>query len=117
MSPLEGALIIVAVLTVSGVGAWWQVRRARAAADIREQILAAPPVPSGIEVWDDHAQQWLTLPPGVQPLLGQYTGADVAALDDLVLAWEADAFDPATDPQWAAGRARLLTDLNDQQGD
>ncbi|MFJ8785007.1 hypothetical protein [Streptomyces sp. NPDC102476] len=109
---------IAAVLLVFGV---WTVRfcyrRARAADALTERILRETPAP-GTTVWDDDAQQWLTLPPGVQPGPSQYTGEDVAALDRLVLAWDAPAFDPATDPQWAAARARLLADLNnDQQGD
>lgn len=72
---------------------------------------------AGIEVWDDTAGCWLTLAPGVKPAECQYTAHEVAVLDRLVLAWQADAFDPDTDPQWATARARLLTDLNDQQGE
>lgn len=106
---------ISAALLIFGV---WAIRlcyrRARAADALTERILRETPAPS-TTVWDDDAQQWLTLPPGVQPGPSQYTGEDVAALDRLVLAWDAPAFDPATDPQWAAGRARLLADLNDQQ--
>lgn len=101
-------------------GAWairYCYRRARAEDALTERILRETPAP-GTTVWDDDAQQWLTLPPGVQPGPSQYTGEDVAALDRLVLAWDAPAFDPATDPQWAAARARLLADLNnDQQGE
>jgi hypothetical protein len=114
MSPLEGFLIIAAVLAASGAGTVALVRRARAAGALIDQILHEP----GTQVWDDDAHCWLTLPDGTLPGPSQYTVRDVAALDDLVLAWQAPAFDPATDPQWAAGRARLLADLNnDQQGE
>jgi hypothetical protein len=114
MSPLEGFLIVVTVLTASGAGTVALVRRARAADALIDQIFHEP----GTEVWDDDAHCWLTLPAGTPPGPSQYTVRDVAALDDLVLAWESDPFDPATDPQWAAGRARLLADLNDNpQGD
>jgi hypothetical protein len=106
---------IAAALVIFGV---WAIRfcyrRARAADALVDRILRETPA-LGITVWDDDAQQWLILPPGVEPGPGQHTAAEVAALDQLVLAWESDAFDPATDPQWAAGRARLLADLNDQQ--
>jgi hypothetical protein len=119
MSPLEGFLIIAAILAASGAGTVTLVRRARAEAALRDQIPYAPIAAPGIEVWDDNAGCWLTLAPGVQPAECQYTEHEVAVLDALVCAWESDAFDPATDPQWAAGRARLLAALNndDQQGE
>lgn len=110
--------LIVTVLLVFAV---WAVRfswqRARAHDAARDAIRAASAEAPGIEVWDENAERWLRLPPGVQPGLGQYTDRDVAALDDLTIAWSAPAWDPATDPQWAAARARLHANLNDQQGD
>jgi hypothetical protein len=84
--------------------------RAAAAADRAAEAQAA----RGTRVWDDRAGQWVLLPPGEAPGPGQFTPEQIAELDELTVALAAPAFDPATDPQWAAGRARLLADLNDQ---
>jgi hypothetical protein len=109
------ALIAAALLTFAVWAIRFCYRRARAADALVDQILRETPAP-GIEVWDDNAQRWITLPPGVQPADCQYTANEVAVLDRLILAFEADAFDPDTDPQWAAARARLLNDLRNQEG-
>lgn len=108
------AVLFVLLLIVGSIPAvCWQIRRARREESLRDQILRAGQPPAQ-RVWDDDAQRWVDLPAGVRPGPGQFTAAEVAAFDDLVLAWDAPAFDPATDPQWAAGRARLLNDLNNQ---
>lgn len=105
-------LMVAALLLLAACLLFGMCRNA-ARADRAAEAQAA----RGITVWDDHAGQWTQLPPGEQPGPGQYTAAQVAELDQLTLALAAPAFDPATDPQWAAGRARLLADLNDQTGD
>jgi hypothetical protein len=111
------ALIVLAVVVLGSVpAACWQVRRARYQDRVRDEIVRAAQPPAQT-VWDDEAQQWVDLPAGVRPGPGQYTDADVAALDQLTLALAAPSFDPATDPQWAAARARLLNDLNNPMGD
>lgn len=106
-------LFVLLVIVGSVPAACWQVRRARHRDRVRDEILRAAQPPAQT-VWDYDAQQWVALPAGVRPGPGQFTAAEVAAFDDLVLAWDAPAFDPATDPQWAAARARLLNDLNNQ---
>lgn len=69
------------------------------------------------QVWDDAREEWILLPPGDEPGPGQFTPEQVAEIDGLTVALAAPAFDPATDPQWAAARARLLNDLNNPTGD
>ena len=97
------ALLLLAAFLLLGMC------RAAARADRAQERQAR-----GTAVWNGDTQQWTHLPPGVQPGPSQYTAAQVTELDQLEVALAAPAFDPATDPQWAAGRARLLNDLNNQ---
>ncbi|WP_406156900.1 hypothetical protein [Streptomyces canus] len=106
-------LMIAALLLLAGALLLGMCRAAAAADRAAERQAQA----HGTTVWDDRIGEWMHLPAGVQPGPSQYTAADVAALDQLVIALDAPAFAPATDPQWAAGRARLLADLNEQTGD
>lgn len=102
---------VLAAVAVVMVRLCWKPRPAESRRDrfIREEC--AP----GLAVWDDNVHRWITLPPGVQPGPGQYTNREVASLDELTLAWDKPAFDPATDPQWRACRARLLNAIRDNQ--
>lgn len=102
---LANAAYLVVLLMWGGAIAW----------ACREPKPTTKPAPAGQTVWNDAAQKWLVLPAGVEPGPCEYTAREVAALDELVLAWQEPAFDPATDPQWAAARARLLADLNNDQ--
>lgn len=111
---LANAAYITGLLTLAGGILWAGHRFGRPS---EEERVAEARRRVGMTVWDDDAQQWVDLPEGVAAGPSQYTPADVAALDQLVLAWQEPAFDPATDPQWADARARLLADLNDQQGE
>jgi hypothetical protein len=117
MSGLTAFLIVAVVLAVSLRGTYVLIRRAQAAESTRDRFIREACTP-GVDVWDDSVHRWITLPPGVKPGPGQYTDREVASLDELTLAWDAPAFDPATDPQWAAGRARLLAAIRDhKEGD
>jgi hypothetical protein len=118
MSSLPAFLIVAVLLAVSLRGTYVLIRRAQAAESTRDRFIREACTP-GIDVWDDNLHRWITLPPGVKPSLGQYTDREVTSLDQLTLAWDEPAFDPATDPQWAAGRARLLDAIRDhnQKGD
>lgn len=115
MSTLTAALIVAGVVAVGLPAVWWQIRAA-AREESRKDCFIREACTSGLTVWDDRANRWLTLPPGVKPGPGQYTDREVASLDELTVAWDAPAYDPATDPQWAARRARLL-DHRTQKGD
>ena len=112
-------LIIPALLLVVFVGWRWNVRADQRHGSQQDRFIREACTP-GIDVWDDHANRWITLPPGVKPGPGQYTDREVTSLDQLTLAWDEPAYDPASDPQWAAGRARLLDAIRDhrnRQGD
>lgn len=100
---------VLAATAVAMLRVCWKPRPAesRQARFIREEC--APRV----TVWDDHANRWITLPPGVKPGPGQYTDREVVSLDELTLAWDEPAYDPATDPQWAAARERLYDAVRD----
>lgn len=68
----------------------------------------------GLRVWDEAAERWVYLPPGVEPGPGQLTEAQVDAFDR----FQVELGDLVTDPQWKACRARLLNAIdNEQKGD
>lgn len=112
MSGLTGLLIVGGVLTVSYIGWRWNVRSARREGARQARFIREECTPR-VTVWDDHANRWITLPPGVKPGPHQYTDREVTSLDELTLAWDAEPFDPATDPQWAAARERLYDAVRD----
>lgn len=112
MSGLTGLLIVGGVLTVSYIGWRWNVRSARREGARQARFIREECTPR-VTVWDDHANRWITLPPGVKPGPGQYTDREVISLDELTLAWDSEPFDPATDPQWAAARERLYDAVRD----
>ena len=114
MSTPTAALTVVGVLAIGLPAAWWQIRAAAREESRKEQFVREACTP-GLDVWDDHANRWITLPPGAKPGPGQYTDREVVSLDQLTLAWDEPAFDPATDPQWAAGRARLFDAVRDHR--
>lgn len=63
----------------------------------------------GQRVWDETAEQWITLPHGVQPGPGQLTEAEVKARDRIQIALN----ELATDPEFTAGRERLFDAARD----
>jgi hypothetical protein len=72
----------------------------------------------GQRVWDFDAEDWVDLPAGALPGPGQRTVRQLDDMSGLDLLYLSRPFDPATDPQWAAGRARLLNEeRNRHQGD
>jgi hypothetical protein len=66
-------------------------------------------------VWDFDAEEWVDLPYGAEPGPKQMTRQQIEGADGMELSWLAPAYDPATDPEWAAGRARLLDAIRDEQ--
>lgn len=88
-----------------------------------------------VTVWDFEAEEWIELPPGVQPGSRQMTAWDLAEADELELLYLARAYDraaaaidegmtqlfeelgppPAFDPAWEAGRERLWDAVRDNQ--
>jgi hypothetical protein len=69
----------------------------------------------GQRAWDFTTEDWVDFPAGTKPGPDQMTGPQIADADDLDLLYRSRPFDPATDPQWAAGRARLLDAIRDEQ--
>lgn len=69
----------------------------------------------GQRVWDFDAEDWVDLPPGVQPGPKQRTSQQLADMSGLDLLYLSRVYDPASDPQWAAGRARLLGAVRDHR--
>ena len=68
----------------------------------------------GRRVWDETAEQWITLPYGVQPGPDQLTEAEVDVRDRCqLLISELDA-DPLN-PRWDAGCERLWDAIRDEQ--
>lgn len=115
MSRLAAAALIVTLLIGSLPVALWQIRRARREESTQARFIREACTP-GLDVWDDHADRWITLPPGVKPGPSQYTDREVGALDQLELAWDAPAYvRPAVvDPSWAAGLERLWDAVRDE---
>ncbi len=69
-------------------------------------------------VWDFDAEEWVAPPADAEPGPKQMTPQQLEDADDLDLLYLSRAYDPADDPQWAAGRARLLDAIrDDQKGD
>lgn len=70
-------------------------------------------------VWDFEEEEWVDPPVDSEPGPKQMTGRQIADADGLDLLYLSRAYDPATDPQWAARRARLLDAVRDerQKGD
>lgn len=107
MSRLAAAVLVAVLLFGSLPVACWRIRRAFREESPRDRFIREACTP-GLDVWDDHTQRWITLPPGVQPGPGQYTDREVVSLDQLELAWGAPAYGETTvDPAWAAGLERL----------
>lgn len=89
----------------------------------------------GFTVWDFDAEEWVELPPGVEPGPAQMTARDIAKADELELLYLSRAYDrasaaidegltrlfeqlgppPACDPAWDAGMERLWDAVRDQQ--
>lgn len=119
VNTLTGFLIVAVVLAVALAGGLWQIRAARREDAKQDQFIREGCTP-GLDVWDDHANRWITLPPGVKPGPGQYTDREVVSLDQLELAWDAPAYGETTvDPAWDAGCERLWDAIRDerQKGD
>lgn len=104
---------VVALIAGSVPAGRWACRAARREESQKDRFIRE--CTPGLEVWDDRLNRWITLPPGVRPGPGQHTDREVASLDELTLAWDADPFDPAADPQWAAGRERLFDAIRDHR--
>lgn len=71
--------------------------------------------PRGQRVWDFDAEDWVDLPPGAEPGPKQRTSRQLEDMSGLDLLYLSRAYDPATDPQWAAGRERLFDATRDHQ--
>lgn len=108
------ALFVLLLIVGSVPAARWQIRRARLDDRRRDEIIRAA-YPPRLTVWDENTSRWTTLQPGEHPGPGQLTDAQLIELDQLQLAWDMDAFDPALDPHWAAGRRRLTDAINDER--
>jgi len=113
MSRLAIAALVAVLLIGSLPILRWQIRRARREESVRDRFIREACTP-GLDVWDDHAHRWITLPPGVKPGPGQYTDREVVSLDRLELAWDAPAYgETSVDPAWAAGLERLWDAVRD----
>ena len=104
MSTLTAALIVVGVLAVGVPALWWQIRAAAHEESRKERFIREQCRPSVLRVAcapDNEA------------------GINLADADECALTYSLPAYDPASDPQWAAGRARLLDAIRDerQKGD
>lgn len=106
MSTLTAALIVTGVLAVGVPALWWQIRAAaRREESRRDRFIREHCWPSALRVAcapDNEA------------------GINLADADECALTYSLPAYDPASDPQWAAGRARLfdaIHDRHDQKGD
>lgn len=100
MSTLTAALIVAVLLTVGLPALWWQIRAAAREQARREQFIREHCWPSALRVAcapDNEA------------------GVNLADADECALTYSLPEFDPATDPQWAAGRARLLDAIRDHR--
>lgn len=101
MSTLAAALIVAGVLAVGVPAAWWQIRAAaRREESRRERFIREHCWPSALRVAcapDNEA------------------GINLADADECALTYSLPAYDPASDPQWAAGRARLLDAVRDHR--
>ena len=67
--------------------------------------------PRPTAAWDMAAEEWVHLPPGVQPGPGQLMGREIAEADPLELLYLSPAYDPELD----AGFDRLRAALRDEQ--
>jgi hypothetical protein len=104
VSGLTGVLIVAVPVAVALAGGVWQVRTARRASAKQDRFIREHCWPSALRVAcapDNEA------------------GINLADADECALTYSLPAYDPASDPQWAAGRARLLDDISDerQKGD
>lgn len=100
MSGLTWFLIIVAGLAVAAAGWRWNVRAARREESRKARFIREHCWPSVLRVAcapDNEA------------------GVNLADADECALTYSLPEFDPATDPQWAAGRARLLDAVRDER--
>lgn len=99
MSTLGAALIVVGVLAIGVPAVWWQIRAA-ARKSRNERFIREHCWPSALRVPcapDNEA------------------GVNLADADECALTYSLPAYDPATDPQWAARRARLLDAIRDHR--
>jgi hypothetical protein len=99
MSGLTAFLIVAVLLTVALAGVCREGRRIRVADARRDQILR------------DSCQPAVTVPCAPD----NEAGVNLADADECALTYSLPEFDPSTDPQWAAGRARLLAAIRDHQ--
>ena len=93
-------LIIPALLLVAFVGWRWNVRAARREESRKARFIREHCWPSALRVAcapDNEA------------------GVNLADADECALTYSLPAYDPASDPQWAAGRARLLDAVRDHR--
>lgn len=100
MSTLTAALIIAGVLAVGVPAVWWQIRAAEREESARDRFIREHCRPS-------------VLPVACAP--DNKAGINLADADECALTYSLPAYDPASDPQWAAGRARLLAAIRDEQ--
>lgn len=107
-------IAFAAFLVAAAAGLFWLYREPGPTESKQDRFIREACTP-GLTVWDDRADRWITLPPGVQPGPHQYTDREVVALDQLELAWDAPAYvRPAPDPAWDAGRERLWDAARDE---
>jgi hypothetical protein len=100
MSTLAAALIVAGVLAIGVPALWWQIRAAAREESRKARFIREHCWPSAGRVAcapDNEA------------------GINLADADECALTYSLPAYDPATDPQWAAGRARLLDAVRDHR--
>ncbi|ELP67696.1 hypothetical protein STRTUCAR8_08626 [Streptomyces turgidiscabies Car8] len=108
VSPLTACGLIAAVLFL--VAVFFAFALCRAAGRPAPARQPQPP-----RAWDFTTEDWVDLPAGAKPGPGQMTPQQIEDADDLDLLYLSRPFDPATDPQWAAGRERLYDAARDHQ--
>jgi hypothetical protein len=105
VSTLTAALIVAGVVAIGVPVVWWQIHAAVREESRRERFIREHCWPSALRV--------ACAPDNEE-------GVNLADADECALTYSLPEFDPATDPQWAAGRARLLDAVRDhrnRQGD
>ena len=99
MSNLTVFLIVAVLLAAAVTAVCWRIRHTLIADARRDQICrdsCRPPV-------------------AVPCAPDNEAGVNLADADECALTYSLPEFDPATDPQWAAGRARLSGAIRDEQ--
>ena len=107
MSTLTAALIVVVLIAAGLLLLALGLCRAAGMASRAEETRG--------RVWDFEEEEWIDPPVDSEPGPKQMTGRQIADADGLDLLYLSRAYDPATDPQWAAGRARLLDAIRDER--